>query len=828
MSARMLGRVVSGCVAGIVASGLLVVAGPSAPAEQGVVVSPTPETRHPRILDGRVYSITSRGTNVLVGGTFTRVRNSEADSPELDRSRLFRFNTTTGQIDASFAPAINGDVEAVTYTADGQRILIAGDFTTVNGQPAERIAKLRLDGSLDTSFSASASRPIKDFALVGNRLIVGGEFGKFNGQPLRGLVAINPSTGALLPGFNLQIADSRDPFPPYVQELDVSANGRWLVIGGNFRRVGAAERHQVAVIDLAGGGAKIAPWSTGRFIGDCAPAYEDTYIRGIDISPDNSYFVVNTTGAFFGADQMCDTTSRWELPPSATGAGLQPTWVNHTGGDTFWAVEITESAVYVGGHMRWVNNPHPSPQGNDDGPGAVSRDGIAALDPYSGVPLSWNPGRDRGRGVEAFHATDDYLMVGSDTAFFAGQIRQRLALLPVTGGTVNPKPKDVAFPVQLYFAVAGNLQEVRFDGRSFGAVSTASGPGIDGVSWAGNRDGFVQSGRLSYFGAESAFYSRAFNNTTVGSVVRNLSTSVGYVDDDAAITPYDQPVGVDATRTAAYKGGRVYYTKTGDSRLYSRGYSLQSGILEGFETVVSTKDWSGARALEFLGNWLYAAWSDGKLYRIWAPKGQPVWRTRTIADDGTAIDWESLQGMWGVTGSGTAFPPPAPQQVTATATRSATESATVEVTVTQSVTRTVTVRRTVRLVRRYRGRLLRVSATRGVTNAVTRSAQQTASSTATKTRSATRSCTAWSKEDAQECASNLAFERASAAAEEAAVEAATETALAEGRDVARARALRMVRVYIRRHRDEWADLAHDRALRAARRKMRARIAALGG
>ena len=225
---------------------------------------------------------------------------------------------------------------------------------------------------------------------------------------------------------------------PYVQELDVSADGRWLVIGGNFQRVGSAERHQVAVINLSGTSPWVASWSTGRYRGDCAKSYDDTYIRGIDISPDGSFFVVNTTGAYVAYDRMCDSSARWELPPGR-GRGAQPTWVTHTGGDTYWAVEITESAVYVGGHMRWVNNPRPSPGGDNDGPGAVARPGIAALDPYSGVPLSWNPGRDRGRGVEAMHATDDYLMVGSDTAYFAGELRQRLAMLPVTGGTAQPR-----------------------------------------------------------------------------------------------------------------------------------------------------------------------------------------------------------------------------------------------------------------------------------------------------------------------------------------------------------------------------------------------------
>ncbi|PWN04610.1 hypothetical protein DJ010_03000 [Nocardioides silvaticus] len=631
-------------LASTVAAGLVVGSGSPAPAEQNVVVSPHPDKKQPRIMDGRVYTITSSGPNVVVGGTFTTVRVGNSSQPKWEQPRLFRFNSNTGAIDTSFTPDINGDVEAATYTPDGKSILIAGNFTTVNGQKAVRVAKLRLDGSLDTSFNVVAGSTVKDFALVGNRLILGGKFGRINQVPVRGLAAVNATTGALDTSFDMQVADPRSSVSPYVQELDVSADRRWLVIGGSFGRVGGEVRHQVAVIDISGSSPVVAPWATDRYQRQCASVYNDTYIRGIDISPDSKYFVVNTTGAYIAYDTMCDSAARWELPPGQTGSGLQPTWVNHTGGDTFWAVEITESAVYVGGHQRWTNNPRPSPGGDSDGPGSVVRYGIAALDPYSGVPLSWNPGRDRGRGVEAFLATDDYLMVGHDTTQFDGLLRQRLAVLPTAGGTTNPAPQDVELPVQLFYTTSGSsLTTMTFNGSSFGPRSTVSTP----VSWSGTRDGFVQHGRLNYFGPSQAFYSREFTGTTIGSSATNLSSSVGYVDTSHNITPYDQPYGVAETRTAAFKNGRVYYTKSGSNALYYRGHSLESGILGGFEHLASTSDWSGARALEFIGDYLYAAWSDNRLYRFHAPNGTPDWGSRTLVDSGSSgIPWSSMTGLW--------------------------------------------------------------------------------------------------------------------------------------------------------------------------------------
>ena len=276
------------------------------------------------------------------------------------------------------------------------------------------------------------------------------------------------------------------------------------------------------------------------------------------------------------------------------------------------------------------------------------RAGIVALDPYSGVPLSWNPGRDRGRGVEALYATSEFLMVGHDTTHFDGQLRQRLALLPTAGGTVNPVPQNIQLPVKLFYTTSGDsLTTMTFDGTNFGARTTASSPST-GINWSGNRDGFVQHDKLNYFGPSQAFYSRSFTGTSIGTTVTNLSTSVGYVDTNYNLTPYDQPYGVAETRSAAFKGGRIYYTKTNSSYLYYRGHSLESGIIGGFESVASTSDWSGARALEFVGDYLYAAWSDNRLYRFSAPSGVPDWNSRTVINSGSSsgIPWSSMTGLW--------------------------------------------------------------------------------------------------------------------------------------------------------------------------------------
>ena len=112
-----------------------------------------------------------------------------------------------------------------------------------------------------------------------------------------------------------------------------------------------------------------------------------------------------------GSFQDCDSASRFDA--SSTGSTSSPPGSTTPAPTRCYSVAVTSSAVYVGGHYRWLNNPY-----GQDRPaaGAVPRPGLAALDPANGVPLSWNPGRNpRGHGAEVVYATATGVWVGSDT-----------------------------------------------------------------------------------------------------------------------------------------------------------------------------------------------------------------------------------------------------------------------------------------------------------------------------------------------------------------------------------------------------------------------------
>ena len=103
-----------------------------------------------------------------------------------------------------------------------------------------------------------------------------------------------------------------------------------------------------------------------------------------------------------------------------------------TGGDTSYAAEIHDGVVYVGGHMRWFNNPFA---GDRHGAGGVYRSGMGALDVVTGLPFSWNPGRTRGVGLFDYFVTEQGVWAGSDTDRFNNELRARLAFFPFADGS---------------------------------------------------------------------------------------------------------------------------------------------------------------------------------------------------------------------------------------------------------------------------------------------------------------------------------------------------------------------------------------------------------
>jgi len=624
----------------------------AAPPTQSSVVGSVP-AQTPAVDDGSVLSINTVGNTVVAGGTFTRA--ASRGGAMVTRNYLMAFDANTGQLSSTFTPTLNGRVESVIPGPTAGTVYVGGQFTTVNGAPASHVALLNVStGQQVSGFrAASTNGVVNDLVLAGGRLYAGGNFTTAGGAAHAGFAAFNPSTGALNAFVDLQVSGHHNDSGTGAQGavgvrgLDVTPDGRRMVAIGNFKRVDGLLRDQVVTVNLTGNTSDVAPdWNTSRYSPYCFNWAYDTYVRGIDISPDGSYFVISTTGGQ-NAGTLCDTAARFET--FATGTNLQPTWVDYTGGDTLWSVETTGEAVYVGGHQRWMNNPLASDRA---GAGAVPRPGIAALDPETGLPLSWNPGRNpRGAAAFALHATDNGLWVGSDTEWIGDfqYRRPRLAFFPLADGAPVVKPAPATLPGTAY---VGRTSPNALSAIPFDATGADAGQTVDsgGITWNTMRGAFMLDETLYYGKNDNFLYKRSFDGTTFGPELRidpyndpawaGISTGSGNTYDGRVSNFYGE---LSSMTGMFYADGRIYYTLSGQSSLFYRSFSADSDVVgaERFTAPTGGRNWSGTGGLFFANDTVYVITaSNGTLSSVPFNGGAPSGALTVVDSPATGgNDW---------------------------------------------------------------------------------------------------------------------------------------------------------------------------------------------
>jgi len=605
----------------------------------GQLPSEFPAAGTPHVLDGSVYSIAQVGSTMVLGGDFTTARNDNSNT-QLSRLDLLAFNMSTGQISTTFVPNPNGVVRKVMAAPDGTSVYVAGSFTSIGGVARTNLARVRIsDGAVLSTFNAgSITGQVRDLALVDGRLWLAGAFTHVGGHAQAALATVNPDTGAFVTYMGLAIAGVHQGGTTQVLKIDFNPSGTRLVAVGNFATLQGVDNRGLFMLDTSGPSAAPSAFRTSFYTAACSSSF-DTYMRDVSFSPDGRFFVVVTTGAYRGAGSPCDSSARFE----ANGTGLvAPSWIDNTGGDTTYSVEVTDAVVYVGGHMRWQNNPFA---GDRAGAGAVSREGIAALDPVNGLPLTWDPGRTKGVGVFDFLYTNQGLWVASDTDRIGHfTYKGRIALMPLAGGVSFPAVRTPGLPNSVYSA-GTTLDPSGISRRTYsdGSVGASQAVPNGGIDWNTVRGAFMLNGQLYLARNDGSFTRRSFDGSAYGDPVA-VNTSDLIVTLTAWHTELQTVTGM------FYDSGRIYYTMSGSSSLFYRYFTPQSDVVGAQRYVasgnVSGIDFSQVRGMFSTGSKLYWATPDARLHRIdWAQgaqSGTPVAGTATITS-GPGVD----TALWG-------------------------------------------------------------------------------------------------------------------------------------------------------------------------------------
>jgi PKD repeat protein len=633
---------------------------------QSHIVSAVPAAYTPNITDGRTDAITQVGSTIVLGGSFTSVTPHGSTTAFPDQF-LTAFTAGTGARVAGFAPTVDGDVDTLAPGPTSGTVYVGGTFSTIDGVTSKMALISTTTGAIVPGWtSPKINGAVNSIVLSGGQLYVGGYFATVGGKSRVGLAVLNPTTGAVSPtvtpsfvghhNFNRLCIPSATKHCASagtgIKTLDINPAGNRLIAIGNFTTAGGLARDQIALIDLAPTSVTVdTTWATAAYTASCIASAYDVYMRDVQFSLDGSYFVVVATGGGAGSKNSdgtptsCDSTARYET--SGTGSDVRPTWIDYTGNDTFLSVAPTTTAIYVGGHERWVNNSKGSDSASE---GAVPRPGLVAFDPANGMPLAWNPGRNpRGAGAYSLLATSDGLYVGSDTDFIGNHLfeRKKIAFFPLAGGTTLASNSAAALPGNVFLLGSGTssstARSVSWDGSSTpGTPST-----VNSVDWSTARGAFEINNEVYYGSTDGNFYQRSFDGTTFGPAV--------------AIDPYDDPVWstVDTGSGQTYRGvksnfygemssltsmfysnGRVYYTLTGKTQMFWRWFEPDSGVMGADEFTVSDgQNWSHVSGAFLSGSTLYFADSVTKaLFKVPFIGGQAS-GTPTVAN--ASIDWTS-------------------------------------------------------------------------------------------------------------------------------------------------------------------------------------------
>jgi uncharacterized delta-60 repeat protein len=145
---------------------------------------------------------------LLVGGQFYQPYCDEFDCYDYYAATMVRLNANGSQ-DVSFTPATaeyffqSGNFRSLVPQSDG-RILVGGEFSSLNGTNRIGIARLNATGTMDTSFNTGVgpNGPVQFVALQpDNKALIGGRFTTFDGTNCSSLARLN-ANGTLDTSFN--------------------------------------------------------------------------------------------------------------------------------------------------------------------------------------------------------------------------------------------------------------------------------------------------------------------------------------------------------------------------------------------------------------------------------------------------------------------------------------------------------------------------------------------------------------------------------------------------------------------------------------------------
>ena len=371
----------------------------------------------------------------------------------------------TGMADAQWNPSASWYVDALALDGEGA-VYAGGWFSTIGGQPRNRIAKLSGTGAgnADPGWNPSANNNVNALAVAADGMVhAGGFFSQIGGQARIGLSLLSADGSAAA-----AIADTERT--GWANALAHQPDGG-IIVGGAFHRANGAARNSLLRL-----------FPDGGLVPDWAPSVSgEVYALATDSS--GAVFV----GGDFSTVNGQGRSDLAKLSGSGTGE-LDPVWnpspvgdfVHRLLPDNNGAVYVLGSFIEIGGQQRSYI-------------AKLSSSGTGAADPV------WNPSPDLSVSVIAQDASGAIYVCGN-FGEIGGQVRNHIAKLS-PGGTGaadpnwNPSPDESVYGLAVANGsvyVGGAFSHIGGQARQSVARLSASGSGAADPAWNPSADYSVE------------------------------------------------------------------------------------------------------------------------------------------------------------------------------------------------------------------------------------------------------------------------------------------------------------------------------------------------
>ena len=258
-------------------------------------------------------------------------------------------------------------VYATTIQNDG-KILIGGNFSSINGTHKGNIVRLNADGTNDSTFNggSGAYNGINSISVQSDgKIIIGGNFGSYDGTTRYRIARLN-SYGNLDVEF--------DPGTGANMSIEATAiqNDGKIIIGGSFTLLNGKSRQHIARLNTDGSLDTTFNPGTGA----------DSNISSIAIQADGKILI----GGFFDVYNGITRNSIARLNPDGS---LDPSFDPGTGGNgpVKTIVILNDGKLLIGGCFNTFNG--------------VSRGHIARLNTDGSLDDQFDPGAGADQGINA-------------------------------------------------------------------------------------------------------------------------------------------------------------------------------------------------------------------------------------------------------------------------------------------------------------------------------------------------------------------------------------------------------------------------------------------